>query len=359
MSKSSRVWLGSVATLTFLLLTACERTSTPRTPSLELVPAGIVDLEEPESAPLGMIGGFARTADGGFLISDRQRGALLQHSADGRRAREIGRRGSGPGEWESGPFGIYPYDDSTLAVSDGSMLKVFPIARPTDAWVRTQSPMTSAFAANNGAVFARRIDRTQRSTLARFRGPTDSAEFGGPFPSQVGRSQMVDMMLVFVAATPLSGDSLAVFTQGSDFLFVGPFAGPFDSLHIPPASRRGAMSEVLGAVRDDDPESGMKAAYKASYPLAVHRIGSTNAVAVLTLDQEFLGTRMAGALNVAVANLSSRVVCGEVRVPVDADPQPWATVAGDTLFVFSHETDSTSARSQPRVRKFRLVTQDC
>lgn len=306
-----------------------------------------------------MTGGFARLADGSFAISDRQRGTLLRFTADGRRASEIGRRGSGPGEWESGPFGIYPFNDSTLAVSDGSMLKVFPLERPTDAWVRTQSPMTAAFAARNGTVYTRRIDRTQRSTLARYRGPTDSAEFGGPFPSQVGRSQMVDMMLVFVAATPLGGDSLAVFTQGSDYVFVGPFAGPFDSLHVPPVTRRGAMPEVLGAVRDDDPESGMKAAYKASYPLGVHRLGATDAVAILTLDQEFLGNRMAGALHVAVANLASRTACGEVRVPVEADPQPWAVVASDTLFVFSHETDSASSRSQPRVRKFRLVTQDC
>lgn len=351
--------LGSFAACALLSLTACVRDSTPRAPTLELVPAGVVELEEPEHSPLGMTGGFARTASGEYLVSDRQRGVVLRFTADGRRAAELGRRGSGPGEWESGPFGIYVFDDSTLAVSDGSLLKVFPLARPADAWVRSQSPMTSAFAAGSGVVYARRIDRTQRSSLARFRGPTDSVEFGGPFPSQVGRSQMVDMMLVFVAATSLGGDSLAVLTQGSDYLFIGPFSGPFDSLHIPPVTRRGAMPEVLGAVRDDDPESGMKAAYKASYPLGVHRVGATNVVAMLTLDQEFLGDRMTGALNVAVANVRSRIACGEVRVPVDADPQPWAVVAGDTLLVFSHDIDSTAARSQPRVRKFRLVMQGC
>lgn len=359
MSRHSNSWLGSIAALTFLLLPVCNRESTPPAPSLALVAAGVVDLEEPETLPLGMTGGFARLADGDFLVSDRQRGTLLQFSADGSRAREIGRRGSGPGEWAEGPFGIYPYNDATLAVSDGSLLKVFPLARPADAWVRSQSPVTTAFAAAEGMVFARRIDRTRRSTLARYRGPKDSVEFGGPFPSQVGRSQMVDMMLVFVAATPLAGDSLAVFTQGSDYLFIGPFAGPFDSLNIPPLTRRGAMPEVLGAVRDDDPESGMKAAYKASYPLGVHRVGSTDKVAILTLDHEFLGNRMAGALNVAVVNRTSRVTCGEVRVPVESDPQPWAVVESDTLFVFSQEADSISARSQPRVRKFRLVSQNC
>jgi len=359
MSRAFTVWPRSIAHLALLLLPACDRNTAPKTPTLELEVAGVIELEEPESAPLGMAGGFARTVDGGYLISDSQRGALLQYGADGQLAREIGRRGSGPGEWDAGPFRIYPYNDSTVAVSDGGLLKVFPLARPADAWVRTQSPMTPAFAASNGTLFARHIDRTQRSTLGRFRGPTDSVEFGGPFPSQLGRSQVVDMMLVYVAATKLDGDSLAVFTQGSDFLFVGPFAGPFDSLHVPPVTRRGAMAELLSAVRDEDPESGMKAAYKSSYPFGVHRLSGTDAIALVTLDQEFLGDRMAGALHVAVANLRTRIVCGEVRVPVETDPLPWAVVASDTLFVFSHETDSTSSRSMPRVRKFRLVHQHC
>ncbi|MBX3175312.1 MAG: hypothetical protein KF709_12935 [Gemmatimonadaceae bacterium] len=323
------------------------------------MPIGVVELEEPESAPLGMAGGFARTADGRFLVSDRQRGTLLVHGPDGRREAEIGRRGSGPGEWASGPFRIFPFDDSTVAVSDGGLLKVFPIERPENAWIRTQSPTTPAFSARGGTVLARRINRDHRATMMRFRGPADSAELGGPFPSQLGRSRTVDMMLVFVAATPLVADSFAVFTQGSDFLFIGPFAGPYDSLYLPPVTRRGAMAEILGAVRDEDPESAMKAAYQASYPLDVQRLGSPGVVAVLTIDQEFLGNRMAGTLHLSAANLRTRVACGEVRVPVYSDPQPWAVIGGDTLFVFSHETDTLSARTALRVRKFRVDREAC
>ena len=359
MPRLLKAFAGFVSFAPLLLAVACTSSEPAGPPALTLVPAGVVALEEPESAPLGMTGGFLRLEDGGFLLSDRQRGTLLRFAADGKRVAEIGRRGSGPGEWESGPFGIFGVTDSTIAVSDGALLKVFAPSAPLAAWTRTQSPMTAAFAAGHGAVFSRRIDRDRRSTLARFRGPTDSIEVGGPFPSQVGRSQMVDMMLVFVAATPIGSDSLAVFTQGSDYLFVGPFAGPYDSVLVTPVTRRGAMPTVLGAVRDDDPASGMKAAYKASYPLGVHRLSSPGHIAVLTIDQEFLGNRMAGALHVAVANVRTRVACGEVKVPVASDPQPWAVVARDTLFVFAHETDSTSAQSQPRVRKFGIAATGC
>jgi hypothetical protein len=353
--RAHHVWVACVT----LLLAACDRTAVPSVPSLTVVPIAVVDLDDPESAPLGAAGGLLRTADGGFFVSDRQRGTLLQFTANGRRVQEIGRRGSGPGEWETGPFGIFAYNDSMLAVSDGGQLKVFSPARPAAGWVRAQSPVTAAFAASGGMVLSRRIDRERRTIIARYRGPADSAEFGGPFPSQVGRSRMADLMLVFVAAARTRDDSLAVFTQGSDYLFVGPYTGPFDSVHVPRITRRGAMPDVLNSVRDDDPESGMRAAYKASFPLGVYAVGTDGRMAVLTIDQEFLDNRMAGALHVAVVNARTRAVCGEARVPVETDPQPWAVVAGDTLFALSQDIDTTTSRSIPRVRKFRLVAEGC
>lgn len=349
----------SVATLALALVCGCGEVAPQSEPSLALHEAGATPLADPDSAPIELIGGFARTRDGHYLLADRQRGAIVVYSPSGERLRSIGRRGSGPGEWESGPFGIYPLDDTKYAVSDGGLLKVFSLDRPDDAWTRAQSPMSAAFAAGEGAVFARRIDASHRSTIARFSGPTDSAQLGGPFPSQLGRSKLVDMMLTFVAATPLGGDSVAAFTQGSDYLFVGPFAGPFDSVFVPPLTRRGAMAEVLGAVRDADPESAMRAAYKASYPSGVYRLQTAGQLALLTIDQEFKGDRMAGSLNVALVNHRSRRSCGEMRVPVETDPQPFATVAGDTLFVFSHEVDTTVTRSRPMLRKFRIESTSC
>jgi hypothetical protein len=319
----------------------------------------VVALEETDSSALGAVGGFNVTRDGRYVVSDRQRGALIIFGADGRRERVIGRRGSGPGEWESGPFGIYSYDDSTFAVSDGALLKALTLTRPDEAWVRLQTPLTSAFAARDGIVLTRGVDRGRRSTIARFSGPADSLTFGGPFPSQLGRSRFVDQMLVFVGATMLSGDSLAVFTQGSDYLFFGPFAGPFDSLLVPATQRRGAMADLLSAVRDDDPDSALRAAYKASYPFALHTIGTTGLLALVTIDQERLGDRMAGTMQLSVVNLPARRVCGEVSVPVESDPQSWPTVVSDTLVIFSHDVDSISMRSQPTIRRFAIATENC
>jgi hypothetical protein len=327
-------------------------------PSLSLRLVSETALEDSGRTALGVVGGFNVTDAGEYLVSDRQRGSVVVFAADGRRLREVGRRGSGPGEWSEGPYGVMRHDDRTWAISDGSRLKVLDLARPRDAWMRTQGPMDAAFAAFDGTIYARAVNRERRSSIARYRRATDSLEYGGPFPSHLGRSRIVDMMLSFVAAAPVSDERVAVFVQGSDYLFVGPFAGPFDSLLVPPIARRGAMRDLLDAVRDEDPESGMRAAYKASWPFAVHPMGN-DLLAIVTIDQEFLGDRMTGSLQIAVVNHAAKRSCGEVVVPVITDPQPWPAMRGDTLFVFSHDVDVRRAEAQPMVRRFVLDTQHC
>lgn len=324
--------------------------------SLSLRELEVIALEDSGRTALGLVGGFGVTRDGEFLVSDRQRGTLVHFARSGARLREIGRRGEGPGEWSRGPFGILRYDDSTTLVSDGEQLRALRLPNAAPLWSRRQSAMSPAFAAHDGTVLARAINRDRRSTIARWRNAEDSLEVGGPFPAPLGRSQMVDFMLVWVAAAQLPGDSLAVLAQGNDHLFVGPFAGPYDSIPLPVVARRGAMRELLDAVRDDDPESGMRAAYKASWPYLVQPLLDPARLAIVTIDQDFLGDRMAGDLNVAVLDRVRQRFCGELRVPVPRDPQPWAALMGDTLFVFAHEVDSLANDATPLVRRFVLRT---
>lgn len=353
--RLARQWLHP-----FLLgvVVACASPDEPAE-SLALRALDAIALEDSGRTALGLVGGFGVTHDGEFLVSDRQRGTLVHFARSGARLHEIGRRGEGPGEWGWGPFGILRYDDTTTLVSDGELLKALRLPSAEPLWSRRQSAMSPAFAAHRGVVLAKATNRDRRSTIARWRSAADSLEYGGPFPAPLGRSQMVDLMLVWVAAAQLPGDSLAVMAQGNDHLFVGPFAGPYDSMPLPVVTRRGAMRDVLDAVRDDDPESGMRAAYKASWPYIVQPLREPSRLAIVTIDQEFLGDRMAGDMNVAVLNRVRRRFCGELRVPVPRDPQPWATLVGDTLFVFAHEVDSLAADAQPVVRRYVIEARGC
>lgn len=316
-----------------------------------------IPLEDPDSAALGQVGGFARASDGSLLVSDRQRGALLVFAADGRREQAVGRRGSGPGEWEMGPYRLFWRDDTTLVASDGSRLLVGPVTAPGADWIRVQSALSPVVAVFDGRFVVRRMDAESRSSLASFSGSSDALQPGGPYPEHLGRSEVVDQMLIWPAVGATAGDSVAVLVSGSDFLFFGPFSGPYDSIPVPVVTRRGAMRALLDAVTD--PESAMRAAYKASFPFAVHALPDGARVAMLWLDQEFLGDRMAGAMHLAVANIRSGAFCGEIALPGPSDPQMWATLRGDTLWSFAHEVDSLAGSSQPVVRAHRIRSSGC
>src|SRR5690606_7653518 len=148
----------------------------------------------------GLAMGLAVTRDGGFLISDSLRGTRVVFSADGGRAREIGRRGQGPGEWRPAPDQSGRFADATFVFRAGGSLTAVRPTRADAIWMRQQSAMSTAFSASDGVVYRRAIDRERRSTIARYRGASDSVEYGGPYPAPLGRSQMLDLMLIHVNA---------------------------------------------------------------------------------------------------------------------------------------------------------------
>lgn len=310
-----------------------------------------------DSLPLGMIAGFAVTSAGEYFVADRQHGAVFAFSRSGVLTRVIGRRGEGPGEWAFGPFTILPTGTSVVVVSDGSSLRGLSTDDGQVQWSRTQTPGNILLAATDQWVFAKQIDREARRTISRT-SMAGVAQSGGSFPYPLGRSQAVDQFLVAVDAAPLPGDSAALVVQGSDYLFVGAFAGPFDSIPLPVAQRRGAMQKLLLAVNDSVPATMEAAAYKASYPLEVASL-APGWIGVVMLDQTFLGDRMVGPLFLSVVDLRTKRVCADIPVPGPIDPQPRVAFRGDTLLVLSQEVDSAAASSRTLVRRYQIGLRSC
>lgn len=355
-----RIVIASVVTLA-AALGACRDGS----PGGGTLPAPVLTALEPvvlaerADAPLGLLGGLAVPSSGALVIADRQQGKLVLFRRDGTLAREIGRRGEGPGEWSMGPTTPRLAGDTLVLVNDGASVKALALPDGLERWARPQSPLTTMLGAAHGWVYARGVDRDRRTTLRRYRGTADSAEAGGPFPQHMGRSATVDRFLVWAIPGAYGRDSLAVMVLGSDHLFVGPFAGPYDSVHVPARLRRGAMPQVLGAVDDRDQESMMKAAYTASMPFAVAALSTPGSVAVVTMDQAFLGDRMAGVVHVSVVDVPRRRACPDALVPLPADPMPFPTLRGDTLFVLAPEVDSTALTSRTLVHRFVIDARSC
>lgn len=315
-------------------------------------------LEDPSSNPVGLVAGLATVA-GEYFVSDRQQGVLLVFDRLGRVARTIGRRGEGPGEWASGPLGIALSGPEAAFVSDGAYLKHIDLGRGVEIEKRRQSPSRPLVAMRNDTGWVRAIDREARRTLGRAYAVSDSFALGGPFPAHLGRSQVVDNFLVALDAVPLDGDTIAVFVQGSDFVYVGPFGGPFDSAAVPARRRRGGMTELLAAVRDDQPQTMEAAAYQASYPMEIARLPVSGMIALVLMDQTFLGDRMSGPLFMSIVDLRTQRACVDAAIPGPTDPHPRVTFAGDTLVVLSQEVDSASAAARTIVRRYRIAVERC
>lgn len=343
------------ALLVAILGTACGRDGLPPAADVSLTAIDSVQLEE-DSLPLGAIAGFAVGPSGEYFLSDRQHGAVFVFSASGRLQKLIGRRGEGPGEWAFGPFTILPIGTSTLLVSDGPALRGLSLTGEVQ-WSRPQTPGSTLLAATDQWVISQRIDRDTRHTISRT-DTTGTAQSGGPFPQQLGRSRVVDQFLVAADAVMLSADSVAVVTQGSDHLFVGAFAGPHDSIPMPATRRRGAMQALLAAVNDSVPSTMEAAAYQASFPLEVAAL-APGWVAVVMLDQTFLGDRMVGPLFLTVVDLNTRGVCSDIAIPGSTDPHSRVAFRGDTLLVLSQDVDSAATSSRTMVRRYRVGRRVC
>ncbi len=352
--------------MTVLLAAACDAGGTRNgtAPAPELRPIDSLVLREEPGAPIGMIRGFAVTASGELVVADDQQGRLLVFARDGSLSRTLGRRGEGPGEWSAGPYLSYPLDPAHLIVSEGSAITVVSIADGSERWSLPATPLDQLIQPVNGFVVRRAVDRERRSTLSRFPASPDSAQepsFGGPFPFPLGRSNLLDRFLSWPNAAGYGRDSIAAVVSGSDFLFIGPFEGPFDSIAVPARVRRGAMPEVMAAVRDDDPGSMMRAAYKSSYPLNIAELPTAGHVALVLLDHDFPGDASAevARLYLSVVDVPRRRACVDARIPAPTDPLAYTVIRGDTLLVLTQEVDTAGTASRTMVRRYGIDTHDC
>ena len=327
-------------------------------PTLELVDSLV--LAESDSLFVGDASGFAAPADGTYLVSDKRNATLHQYEADGRHRRSLGRRGEGPGEWSFGPFRIVLGDDSLLLVTDGtSRIEVlsYPSGVPR-AKRATQGRWFLAGYQGDRTYFAN-IDRKKRSVIAATINGSDSSIYGGPYTAAIARSSLVGELLSWMEIAILGGDTIAVASQSSDHIFVGPFPnGPFDSLRVPIAQRRGALPELLSRIDDRNPSTVEQALYRPSYPLALHRLPSSGYLAYVTSDQTLVSSRMTGTIFVSVVDLNNHLACPDAEVVAPSDPLPRIAFRGDTLLVLVQDEDAHGA-SRTSIRKFLIDASAC
>jgi hypothetical protein len=333
---------------------SCQPEEHTTSPILQLVDS--VRLQESDSQFIGLPGGFAVSADGAYFIGDLQQRTVHRYASDGTRLGGIGRPGEGPGEFRAPPAVLATEGDSLFVVL-GPELQVFDSR--TGVLLATRSLPGTFFhsiAVDDGRVFFRYLNPEARSTVGVLTLASDSIETGGPFPELLGRSPVIaSPALSQVIATPAGGDTILVAVQSSNFVYVGPIAGPFDSVPVAVVGRQGARPDLLEQIAAD-PENAGTAVYTPSLPTALQRLSSGELLHVVS-DLQLVESRFSGKLLVSVIDLSGRTTCPDAEVPVPADPRPLSVIHGDTLVVLSQQVSGTE--SQVWVRKYLVDATRC
>ncbi len=336
-------------------LAGCDPIEPTPSPTLQLVDS--IRLAETESEFLGLPGGFSISEAGIYFIGDLQQSTVHKYAPDGTYLGRIGRPGEGPGEFPRRPLVLRVEGDS-LFVLQGPALLIFSAS--TGDFVATRSlPVLGMFehsiAVHDGRVFFRHVDPDARHTVGILTLASGSIEFGGPFPELLGTSPIIAQALSEVIATPVEGDTLLIAVRSSDHVYIGPVAGPFDSIRVAVLNRQGSRPDLLARIAADPDNAGVEA-YTPSLPMALQRLSSGELVYVVD-DLQLIDGRFTGRLFVSVAKTIDGTTCPDAPVPVPADPRPVSALRGDTLVVLSQEV--SGAEPEAWVRKYVITTDGC
>jgi 6-bladed beta-propeller protein len=303
----------------------------PMPPRLTLIDT--IVLEETDKNFVGEPYGLVARPGGTFLIADTRNSTIHEYSAQGKHLRRIGGRGSGPNEFARGPGRIAIDGDTLLAATDGSFARVIDLRTGKFLWSKFMPGFAVVRHARRGLVYFNYVDSERGTSLSFLQVDVDTPQYGGPFPSALGKSRIIDQALGFAEITYLgTTDTVAVGFQSSDHIFVGPFRGPFDSIYVPILSRRGSRPDLLAAITEDT-STASAIMNKQSVPWSIFAL-PTGEIAYIVVDVEWVtNSRYVGKMFVSVVDRKSRRVCPDASIDVSGDPLPHGAFRGDTLYV--------------------------
>lgn len=330
--KTHRFNLGIFSGLLILTTAACGERQRSSSAAPMLVMIDTLVLEETSRTFVGHPFGFIARPGGSYLVADLRNSTIHEFSARGKHVRSIGRHGPGPGEFENGPGRIAIDGDSLLAVTANSSSEVIDLRTGELRWSRPLPGFSIVRGAHKGRVYYDRVDDRHRTSVSFNEENVAAPQHGGPFPWALGRSRIIDQGLGFSDITHLSDtDTVAIGFQSSDYIFIGPFGGPFDSIHVPVVARRGARMDLLANITEDT-STASAILNKQSIPWGIFSLPS-NRIAYAVVDADWVGNRYVGTMFVSIVDRQTGRACPDAQIKVSGDPIPLAAFRGDTLLV--------------------------
>jgi hypothetical protein len=251
--------------------------------------------------------------------------------------------------------------DTIGMVEAGSIAMLLNVSSGTELWTRfipsSAIPPAAPLAYQYGRFIFRSIDPARRTSLIRLREAIDSPDAGGPFPELLGPSHILNDNFSAIQVAALGPDSIALVIELSDYLFVGPFHGPFDSIRIARTHRRGAYRGLLREITEADPNKAAEASYTPSVPMLLERLPNGN-IALVVGDLIRLSTRIGATMYLSVIDPGRRETCADARIPVPSDPLARVAIRGDTLAVLAQVLPSDGS-PYAVLRRYRIDTAHC
>jgi hypothetical protein len=356
------------------LLAACGRESTPsREGQVDGSPVvtrvASVRLVENDTAPLGGYLFPAKRADGTLYVGDMTNARVVQFDGRGRLVRTMGRKGHGPGEFQSpamtglieqtGTLGVFDVSSSRMhlfSADSGSFIRSFVIPGNNIGLNWTVSRDTVLFAMSlSPAMLVRWIIGTDSiATL----GDTPQRLLDDPMTTlQHGRAEVARSNLGLVALLQTDPGLHLLDASGHKTGFVT----------LPWRRRRGEPSDLPARAKAEQARGMAGLAPVGSAVIGLRRLSNGSIVTLmLDVDQIAVPTEerrpheLFGNYRVwaSLIRPDLTAACVDAPVPVQTDVVPLPFFSGDTLWVLSTRSDSTG-QVQTKVEGFLLGEAGC
>lgn len=321
--------------LLLLWTVACDQASTARSSTPE---AGRFDrmtvLEEGDSTQLARPSAVAQAPNGDIFVSDRLRGLASRYEHDGHLLSTLGRKGAGPGEFESPRAFAFVGDTTVLAFDPGlRRAQLFgyggtvigdPVSLPFD--------FSMAVGSDDG-VWIGGSSVEADLAVVRWSPTSDSLVPFFPLPRLFHEYPL--LLLLGGAELAASRDTVVMAFGAGNVLYImdGRSRELLDSIVVPRSKRRGLPDATLETARQGN---GFEILNSASALGAVSLL-STGEIAVVHQDLTQAPGNFKSELYLTTLSRSGEPVCVDAPIPQLGEDRPLLEFVGDTLLMLEQE----------------------
>ena len=324
----------------------------PKRPVLSLIDS--VAIDETSSVQVSRVGEVAISITRTY-IADPGEWRVLEVSRQGKITRTFGRRGKGPGEFET-PGSLVVAGDE-LMVMDFSLRRVSVFSTTSGKFLR--SFLLNAFLPRlvyrGNELYAASFDESRKTSVLRLSAAGDVLGREGTIPAIAQRLPMLLQPFPHQAIA-VKPSTVYMMSELSNSLYSWPRGGgTVTQLSVPTRGRRGANQAAFEQMVRDPQKAGA-IAYDHSVPVAMSVLAG-DLLAMISYDPVFANGRFSGRYHLTLINTVARRACPDVPIP--GPPEPLAQVALESSRITVVQQVVTGGDAVTTIRRLRIDPSNC